>query len=304
MKRLIFFISLFIALPSSAQLFPLSDHYIYNGLVINPAFAGSQDALSAALQYRDQWVGFHDAPKSGLLSVHAPISSDRMGLGLMVSHNSFGIYKETSFMGNYAYRFGLYGGKLALGLAFGVTSYQVAWNDLEATDEDDNVLSENSSRAILPDFSLGAYYTVKKLFIGISLPFFLSHVPEENGAKSVIRNDFSDYNYFVTCGYQMGNRSGFSLLPAVLMKYHPGTKIQGDYYMRVSFRERIMLGMGYRNSDVLIGLFQCHVNDQLRIAYSYDFDLGSTGNYKNGSHEIMLGYVFRYAREVMGPREF
>ena len=46
------------------QMFPESDQYIYNALVINPAFAGCQDALSASIIYRNQWVGFKDAPKS------------------------------------------------------------------------------------------------------------------------------------------------------------------------------------------------------------------------------------------------
>ncbi len=65
-------------------MFPLSDHYTYNALVINPAFAGCSDALSATVSYRNQWVGFQDAPKSYLLSVHTPIENDRMGLGLLI----------------------------------------------------------------------------------------------------------------------------------------------------------------------------------------------------------------------------
>ena len=103
------------------QMFPLSDHYVYNALAINPAFAGCQDALSATASYRNQWVGFKDAPKSYILSVHTPVFNDRIGLGLLVEKNSIGIFKETSFLGNYAYRMELREGKLALGLGFGVT---------------------------------------------------------------------------------------------------------------------------------------------------------------------------------------
>ena len=35
------------------QMFPLSDHYVYNALAINPAFAGCHDALSATILYRN-----------------------------------------------------------------------------------------------------------------------------------------------------------------------------------------------------------------------------------------------------------
>jgi len=119
------------------QMFPLSDHYLYNALAINPAFAGCQDALSATISYRNQWVGFKDAPKNQILSVHTPVYNDRIGLGLLVEKNSIGIFEETSFIANYAYRMELRDGKLALGLGFGVTLNNIAWNELVAADPND-----------------------------------------------------------------------------------------------------------------------------------------------------------------------
>ena len=71
------------------QMFPLSDHYDVNALAINPAYAGCQDALSLTASYRNQWVGFKDAPKSYILSVHSPVYNDRIGLGLLVENNRF-----------------------------------------------------------------------------------------------------------------------------------------------------------------------------------------------------------------------
>ena len=76
-RNLAYIMALFFPLGVSGQLFPLSDHYRDNALVINPAYAGSQDALSAAIQYRDQWIGFRDAPKSALLSLHTPVAKDK-----------------------------------------------------------------------------------------------------------------------------------------------------------------------------------------------------------------------------------
>src|SRR5665647_3175962 len=138
----------------SGQMFPLSDHYVVNALAINPAFAGCQDALSATISYRDQWVGYKDSPKSYILSVHTPVYNDRVGLGLLIEKNSIGIFKETSFLGNYAYRMELQGGKLALGLGFGVTIYNTAWNKLIAADANDIQLMTSPTSAVLPNFSL------------------------------------------------------------------------------------------------------------------------------------------------------
>ena len=286
------------------QMFPLSDHYDINALAINPAFAGCQDALSATISYRDQWVGFKDAPKSHIFSVHTPVYNDRIGLGLLVEKNSIGIFKETSFIGNYAYRMELRDGKLALGLGFGVTVYNIAWNELVAADADDAQLMNNPTSAVLPDFSLGAYYYTKKYFIGISMPLFLSHELDKNTGKYKISNNFSGCNYFFSGGYELGISPQVKLLPSMLIKYHPNNAIQIDYNAQISLKDRIWMGIGYRNKDMLVGMLQCQLNYQLRMAYSYDFDFGSIGKYINGSHEIVLNYVFRYARKVIGPRQF
>jgi type IX secretion system PorP/SprF family membrane protein len=286
------------------QLFPLSDHYVYNTLVINPAFAGCHDALSATISYRDQWVGFKDAPKSYMLSIHTPIYNDRIGLGLLIDKNSIGIFKETSFIGNYAYRVELYDGKLALGLGFGVTAYNIAWNELNATDADDVLLINNPASAILPTFSLGAYYYTRKYFIGISLPLLLSHEIDQSTGKYKIKNNFSGYNYFFAGGYEVRINPRVKLLPSILIKYHPDNDIQIDYSTQINLNDRIWIGIGYRNKNILIGMFQYQINYQLRMAYSYDFDLGSIGRYRNGSHEIVLNYIFKYARNVIGPRQF
>jgi type IX secretion system PorP/SprF family membrane protein len=285
-------------------MFPLSDHYVYNALAINPAFAGCHDAMSTTISYRNQWVGFKDSPKSYMLSVHTPIYNDRIGLGLLIEKNSIGIFKETSFIGNYAYRMELREGKLALGLGFGVTVFDIAWNDLEATDEGDVQLLNTSTSAVLPAFSLGTYYYTKKYYIGISLPLFLSHELDESTGKYKIGNNFSGCNYFFTGGYELSITPQVKFLPSLLVKYHPKNAVQIDYNAQINLKDRIWMGIGYRNRDMLIGMLQCQLNYQVRMAYSYDFNLGTIGKYTNGSHEILLSYVFRYARKVMGPRQF
>jgi type IX secretion system PorP/SprF family membrane protein len=304
MKRL--FISILVVSFSwhlSAQLFPLSDHYVVNGLAINPAYAGCQDALSLTTSYRDQWVGFNDAPKSYILSVHMPVFNDRVGLGLLVKNNSIGIFKETSFLGNYAYRMELQEGKLAFGLGFGVTIYNTAWNELIAVDANDIQLMNNPTSAVLPTFSLGTYYYTKKYFIGISMPQFLSYELDKSTGKYKIDNNFSGSNYFFTTGYEFGISPQVKFLPSLLIKYHPNNAIQIDYNSQISLKDRIWLGIGYRNKDILVSMLQCQLNYQIRMAYSYDYDFSSIGKIY-GSHEIVLNYIFKFERKVIGPRQF
>lgn len=284
------------------QMFPLSNHYLYNTLVINPAYAGYHEALSTTISYRNQWIGFKDAPKSSALSIHAPIDNDRIGLGLLIEKSSIGIYKETSFIGNYAYRMQLHDGKLALGVGFGLTLYNIGWNELVVADANDLQLINNPTSATLPEFSAGLYYYTKKYFIGISVPSFLSHEWDENAYK--IKNNFSNYNYFFTGGYEVEITSQVKIMPSLLIKYHPNNMIQIDYNAQINLKDKVWLALGYRNKNMLAGMIQCQLNYQLRMAYSYDFDIGTVGKYKNGSHELVLNYVFKYARKIMGPRQF
>ena len=305
MNRLIICIlTLFLPLQLMGQLFPLSDHYIIDALDINPAFAGCHDALSASIMYRNQWVGFSDAPKSYLLSVHSPMNNDRVGLGLLVEKNSIGIFKETNIIGNYAYRIELGEGILSLGLGGGVTVYNVAWNELVAADANDAQLMNNQVLVVLPALSAGTYYYTKKYFIGISMPLFLSHELDKNTGKYKIGSNFSEANYLFTGGYKMGINPQINFLPSLLLKYHPGNTIQVDYNALFSLKDKIWMGLGYRSSDKMVGMLQCQLNYQLRMAYSYDIDFSNIGKYTNGSHEIVLNYVFKFSRKVIGPRQF
>jgi type IX secretion system PorP/SprF family membrane protein len=302
-RNILSIVVLLLPLQVAGQMFPLSNQYLNNPLAINPAFAGCHDALSATVLYRTQWIGFKDAPKSTILSVHSPLFYDKIGLGLLVDRNSVGIFRETNLIGNYAYRIGLPQGKLALGIGFGATVSNIAWNELDATDPDDALLINNPPSKVLPDFSIGSYYYSDKYFIGFSIPMFLSHELNNSG-RYKIRNRFSEYNYFFTSGYLFNISPWIDLLPSCLIKYHPGHSPQADINAQLILKNRIWIGIGYQNKDVIIGMLQCQLNDQLKMSYSHDFDTGTVGKYKRGSNEFVLNYTFKYLRKVSGPRQF
>ena len=87
----------------SAQGDALYTQYQFNKLAINPGYAGSNEGLSIALVYRDQWHGIDGAPKTASLALHAPIG-DRIGLGLHLVDDRLGIVEETGAWGSFAFR--------------------------------------------------------------------------------------------------------------------------------------------------------------------------------------------------------
>ncbi len=301
------FISIFtflFTLFALGQLQPLSNQYIFNGLAINPAYSGSREALSTTMLYRNQWVGLEGAPKTMSFSIHAPLRKEKIGLGLLIINDKIGVTSETSIVANYAYRMDIADGKLALGLGAGLTLINTAWPELVAIDPDDELLMGNSQTFTLPDFSIGAYYTINNFFLGLSIPQFLSHQFNYTKSKFTLKNDFSEYNYMITAGNIFVINAEIKIFPAFLMKYNPGNSPQIDLYSHIIYREKFWAGISYRSKKSMVGIFQYQINNQLRIAYSFDFDLGKLGRYKGGSHEIMMKYDFNYLLEVFSPRYY
>src|SRR5690349_25017905 len=77
--------------------------YLFNGLLINPAYAGSHVQLSASLTYRNQWINFQGAPVTATFGAHTSLYKGKVGVGLLTTVDKIGSYTNTGFFGSYAY---------------------------------------------------------------------------------------------------------------------------------------------------------------------------------------------------------
>jgi hypothetical protein len=111
----------------TAQQLPITTQYLFNGLLINPAYAGSRKALTANLTWRQQWAGFEGAPRTQVLSIHSPLPEKKLALGLLLINDRIGVAHETAVTSNYAYRIRLGRGQLAFGLGAGVRMQAYEW---------------------------------------------------------------------------------------------------------------------------------------------------------------------------------
>src|SRR5690242_7653427 len=87
-----------------AQQRPMQTLYMYDPLLINPAYAGTQVQLSATAIYRNQWVNFPGAPKTFTTTVHSGFLKSRVGVGLIAGRDEIGIHAENSLYLAYAYK--------------------------------------------------------------------------------------------------------------------------------------------------------------------------------------------------------
>ncbi len=287
-----------------SQLQPLLDQNYFNGLAINPAYAGSQEALSIGLYSRIQWVGFEGAPRTNTLSIHSPLRNKKINLGLIVLGDKLGSKKETGFLLNYAYRMELGKGMWSLGLAAGLTSLSTDMNAIRFNDMGDRLLQDPARRALLPEFSFGSYYYTGKWNVGFSMPLFLNHFSNEGKGNYNLNFNLAATTYLFTAGYLFTLSDGIELLPSILFKTNPANNTQLDIHCNVILKEKLWLGTSIRTNGSMSALLQIQANPQLRFGYSYGYELSELSSYQHGSHEVMIQYNFRYIIEVIGPRTY
>jgi type IX secretion system PorP/SprF family membrane protein len=305
MKRIIKTVFL-ILMPLSlyGQLPPVTNQYVLNPLTINPAYAGNKGVLSLAAFYRKQWVGIQGAPETMTFTADAPVLDNKVGLGLIVINDKIGVTKDTYIVTNYAYTLSIGDGSLSFGLGAGIVATNTAWSDLVVLDPGDELYLVDSRRFILPSFSFGTYYSNHNFFLGFSIPKFVGYKFNYDKNKYSLTVDPSQYNFLVSTGYDIKLSPQIDFIPSTLININPGTKVLVDLNANLVFNNRFWAGVSYRNGRSLGALVQFQVNNQFKIAYTYDFDTGELGSYTNGSHEIMLRYEFRYKVHVVNPLIF
>lgn len=285
----------------SGQYFPGMSQYMFAGMSINPAYAGSREALSLSVLYQNQWVGIEGAPTMRLMSGHTPLNHTNVSLGFMAYNESVDVHNNTGLFFNYAYRFRVGKGKLALGLKGGIDVYSVRWDQIRTVEKNDKAFGNVSSSYLYPNFGLGAYYDDDRMYVGFSVPFFFTYNEKAGTNQSTFQHDIANYPYIFTMGRTFYKEENFHIRPSVYIRYQNNKGMQVDINSVFVINDLLKVGAGYRFSDELVGMVDCQLNQQLRIGYAYDYAMGQLSDYNSGSHEIILQYDFSYFIDAKDP---
>jgi len=306
MKKIIF--TTVLALSSLllfAQQEVMVSQYMFNGLFINPAYAGSHKYFSASLLHRNQWVDFDGAPKTFLFALDGPIANEKMGLGFIVAHDQIGVTTQTDINANYAYHLKLGNGNLSFGLKGGVSNYSYKTEELKVWDDNDEVLVADQKNSFVPKFGGGIYYYSDRWYAGVSIPTLLAYQNDKDFNVNIDQSSFLRKHFLINGGYVFELNDKLKLKPSTLIKYVKEAPVEVDINLSLFYDETIWFGISYRTSDAIIAIIEYQANKRFRVGYSYDFTLTEIGNYSTGSHEIMIGYDFgKDLINVKTPRFF
>lgn len=301
---------LFVANKGLAQFDYMFTHYMFNEMFINPAYAGSKEAMSATLLHRQQWVNFPGRPITTSFSLHGPLMNNKMGLGLSVMNERIGVLNQNLAYVSYAYRVKTgEKGTLAFGLMGGIHNQVNKFSDLKVTnDGTTDPQFSNSVSTIAPNFGTGIYFNTKTFFTGLSIPRMVDDKVKfsTNGAVSVNTQIHpSNFHYYFTIGNVFTLNKDLKLKGQAMVQAVQNAPLQ--YHINANFliKEMIWAGASYRNGSAVSAIVGMQINSQFLVSYAYDYTLNSIQKYSQGSHEIVLNYLFSYkGKKVVTPRYF
>ncbi|WP_430933736.1 PorP/SprF family type IX secretion system membrane protein [Saccharicrinis sp. 156] len=291
---------------AKAQQEPQYTQYMFNTVSVNPAYAGTRNAMNILALSRIQWAGLQGAPITHTVTMHTPLNNYKMGLGFSIVSDKIGPVDNFYFNFNYAYRVNVTEKMiLSMGIKGGIYNYTVGLNELNVGEGYDASFSGKIEQRWKPNAGAGLYLYTDRWYAGFSIPKLIQ--TDLNGNTTTAGNLSSlKRHYFLMAGYVFDINHDFKFKPSFINKVVEGAPPSTDVTAQVLYLDKYWLGATYRFGDALAFLANIQLNKQLMVGYSYDFTTSNMNSYNNGSHEIIVSYDFDgfLKKKVISPRYF
>jgi type IX secretion system PorP/SprF family membrane protein len=292
-----------------AQYDAMFTQYMFNEMFINPAYAGSKDALAVTALHREQWVNFPGRPITTTFSMHGPVINEKMGFGISFLNEKIGVLNRNLVYLSYSYKIKAgKNGHLAFGLQGGIHNQVNKFSQLKATEAGDVQVSQNSASLLAPNFGFGIYYSDKKNYVGLSIPRMIDDQFKFDENGNAVKNTAMSpqkFHYYLTMGRVFTLSENLKLKGQAMIKAVQNAPLQYDLNANFLIKELIWAGVSYRSGDAVSALLGVQISPQFLVSYSYDYSLTKIQKYSQGSHEMALSYVFKYkGKNIITPRYF
>lgn len=264
-------------------------HYFDMQPSFNPASVGKQNKLNINAAYAMSFVGFKNNPRTMYAAADMPFYFLKAyhGGGVQLMNDQIGLFTHQRLALQYALRFKLFGGRLAVGAQVGLLSEAFDGTKLNLADANDPAFINTKAEGNALDLGAGVYYSHRVWYVGVSAQHLTSPLIEFN-EKNQLQ---IDPTYYLTGGYNIHLRNPFlTIQPSVLVRTD-GVAYRGDLTTRLVYQhEKKMMygGVAYSptNSVTFLAGGSFH---GIVLGYSYEL-YTSAIQPGNGSHELFVGY--------------
>ena len=283
---LIFFIFCINTSSVIAQQLPLHNQYVYNPLIINPAFAGVPYTPTISVSTRSQWIGFSEGISTLSLSGNYALTTSQ-GLGATLFQDNTGAMTITALEIDYSFKFPL-SENYNMSLGLGLVPYQYLYNSDMVTSNMFDPTLDISEKKTSVDANFGLFVYSDFLFGGISV----LNMIESSNISSINTDEPNQLvrHYYTLFGYKYFNQSSkIGLEQSVLMRNTAYSGAQFDFNIKTNFNELFWILCGYRTNQEFLAGFGIKYG-RLAFIYNIDINYGNIGDYSNSSHEF--GVIF------------
>jgi type IX secretion system PorP/SprF family membrane protein len=293
------------------QQLPQFSQYIFNGLHINPAYAGYKGEPYIQSTYRSQWVNFPGAPETFTVTADLSANEGTMGFGVSLMSDNLGPARTTGGMLSYAYRIQVGAESfLGLGVSAGFSQYSIDGSMLDPNDRPDSEIPEGRINLITPNLNTGLFFHNKKFYAGFSVYNMIGKNALE---KEDVALAYHDFHYYLTAGYLVDLSDNVKFKPSFLIREVKGAPTNYDINAMFLFMERLWVGGSYRSNmkiwndnlqeglskrNAVAAIIEIFPTDRLRLGYAYDHNLNVLNAYRNNSHELSVGFYMTPRKAV------
>lgn len=289
-----------------AQQDPQFTQFMHNKLIYNPGYAGTSDAICGTAVYRQQWVNFPGAPKTGLFSFDMPLGNLPIGIGLNVMNDQIGVSKTTFARLAVSYlKRNLGPGNLGVGIDGGILQQQFNgnWITPDGNSVQDysipgyqaagGVSTNPNLNKLTYDLGFGAYYTIpNRMYVGISSTHLTA---QDISAGGNVKYALARH-YYLIAGYRFGlDQQGVHAIEPNIKVKSDASSTQLDLNLTYWWQSKLWVGVTYRMQDAISPMigYKFLPKGNLKVGYSYDVTTSKIKGYSSGTHEIMLSYCFK-----------
>ncbi|MBB6460308.1 PorP/SprF family type IX secretion system membrane protein [Flammeovirga kamogawensis] len=303
MKKLLFSLLFILGVAQSifAQQATMYSQYMFNAMLLNPAYIGAQGGVNSTFIYRQHWSGIGGSPSTATVAIDSPIGSKKIAVGALFSQDKIGVSTIQNFDVMLAYRIAAFNGTLSFGLQGGFNNVSVNFAQLTSYVPDPSIPSQTESK-MTPEVGAGIFYNAEKLYAGISAPKLVENDLGDPNSTLVVEGK---RHYYIIGGYIFHLSPNVVLKPNTLIKLTEGSPVQADINLNTLLYETLWLGVSYRTLESVAFITEIQFGKMFRVGYSYDLVTNSAQGVTNGSHEFMLNVLLKSKKaKIHTPRYY
>lgn len=278
------------ALVARAQFDTHFTHYWALQGYYNPAVAGLSGQLNLYGTYAMQMAGYTHAPATMLFGADMVLPTEKKNQAVSANlyNESIGLFTNQRLFAGYAYRFNLWGGRMAVGVNAGSLEQKFDGSKVESEESNDIAFPSSEVDGMGLDLTAGVHFAHPLFYAGLSV-MHLTAPAIELGETYEIK---IDRTYYLSGGGNIQLKNPLlSIQPSLqlmtdLQAWRADLTVRGTYTYD---EKRYYAGLTYSPMTSVAILLGGEINS---VSFGYAYEIFTSGvGLIHGSHDLYVGYV-------------